>query len=288
MKSRFRIALTGQAPVPLVAGLTFAPAEVLAAVTPGCPDIGECLLEAARALALDFVFVPATAPWAEAVAAGRGDLGLVWVVDGPVWPVLSGTGDVSAAIASTAKPPPSLVADLDRETWRAISVLRRGLELQADAIAIADDLAGRDGMLFTPAFTSEHVLPRLSAIAKAAGKVPVLLHSDGDTGPLLPQLPRAGFVGVHTGGGVDRDRFEELFWEARRMGLFVVGGVATASLSRGSHAAVRAGTRAALLAQTGGLLVADDGGITTAEEMNAYATAVGAARGGGVKPVGAR
>jgi hypothetical protein len=269
-----------------VAGLTFAPVDALTSVVPECGGAGECLLSAAHTLDLDFVFVPSSAPWAEQVVKDRREIAVMWVVDGPLWPVLSsGPGTVSQALAVTAKDPSSLGARLDGETVRASETVRRGLALGVDAIVIAEDLAGRDGLLFTPDFVRREVIPRFATLASLAGDVPVLLHSDGDTGAILPLLHDARFAAVHTGGGVDRDRFEELFWEARRSGLAMVGGIQTPSLGRGGHAAVRIGTHAALLAQSGGLLVADDGGITTAAEIAAFAAAVGAARAGTGQPV---
>jgi hypothetical protein len=280
-KTRLQKALGGAVLSPFVAGLTFSSPEVLASVVPGCDGYDECLLEVAEALHLDFVFVNAAAPWAVALAQ-RATCGVMWVVDGPLWPVLDGAASVSAGLKRTVRDSASLAEDLDREVARATMRCQQGLELDVDAIVVAEDLAGNDGLLVTTEFADEMLVPRLAKLAVVArGRAPVLLHSDGDIRALLPALQAAGFSAVHAGGGLDREGFEQLFWEARRCGLAVVGGVQTRSLAGGTYAAVRAGTRAALLAQSGGLLISDDGGISTAEEIAAYASAVAAARGTG-------
>ncbi len=288
-KSRFGSALAGVQLTPPAAGLTFAPPDALAAFTPGCDGPSAYVTAAVRALALDFIFLAASAPWAADVASGRGEAAVAWVVDGPLWPVLtSAAGSVPEALAATVKHPSSLSAELDREVSRAASLIRAGLGLRVDAVVIAEDLAGRDGLLFTPGFAREEVLPRLATLVAAAEDVPVLLHSDGDIGAILPLLRLAGFAGVHGGGGVDRDGFERLFWQTRREDLVMIGGISTSALDRGVNAAVRAGTQAALLAQAGGLLIADDGGITTAQQLSAFGAALGAARANVVRHVGER
>jgi hypothetical protein len=228
---------------------------------------------------LDFVFVDATAPWAAEAFEKRGDLAVAWVVDGPLWPVLSESGSIAEALRRTLREPASLSAGLDHHTWRAAALTAKGVDLGADAVVIADDLGGSEGLLVTPEFAHDEVIPRLARVATAAGgRVPMLLHSDGDVRTILPALRSAGYAGLHS-GGLSREDFESLFWEARRHHLAVLGGIPAASLGRGRVAAIQAGTRMAMLAQAGGLLVADDGGITTAAEIDSYSSAVGAARG---------
>lgn len=278
-RARFERALAGSPPTPLVAGLTFAGADVLTAVVPGCASPAECLLETARSLALDFVFVGAADPWAEEVCEQRGETAVVWTVDGPLWPVLSSAGSVAEGLRLTLRDPASLAEQLDAEAARASWQVARGVTLKADAVVIADDVGGSSGLLVTPEFATHDLLPRLARIASAAlDRVPVLLHSDGDVRVLLPALRAAGFAGLHC-GGVSREDFESVFWEARRHHLTVLGGIPASVLGRGRVRAIQAGTRIALLAQAGGLIVADDGGITNADEIEAYAAAVGAARG---------
>jgi hypothetical protein len=282
--TRIAEALAGIPQTPPVAGLSFATPELLASVAPGC--VGErCFVDAAAALALDFVFAPAGAPWARPLARLTGGAGIFWVVDGPVWPVIS-RPDPAEGLKTTLRDPASLRPALEAETARAAEELRLGIALGCEVLVIAEDLAGSGGPLVDDAFAAAEVFPRLEALVSVAraARVPAVLHSDGDVRPLLPAIRHAGFTGIHCGGGLERDGFERLFWDARREGLAVVGGIATASLDVGSHAAVRAGTGAALLAHAGGLLVADDGGISTAGQVAAFATSLAAARGAAVPP----
>lgn len=278
--SRIAIALGGETSAPLVSGLTFAPPDAVARVAPGCDAVADCLVAACTALALDFIFVPASAPWAPDVVSRVDGCAVMWVVDGPLWPVLS-QRSLRDGLKATMKDPSSLVADLDRETERALSAVRAGLSLGVGAVVIAEDLAGRDGLLVTPEYARTEVFPRLSTLARTvvAGGGHAVLHSDGNIASLLPAIRTASFAAVHGGSGIGREGFESLFWAARRLNVAVIGGIGTPSLQRGPHAAVIAGTRIALLAQTGGLLIADDGGITTGDEMTAFAAALGAARG---------
>jgi hypothetical protein len=277
--SRIATALAGVPLSPPVAGLTFAHPSAFASVVPGCPDMRRCLIDAVAALGLDFAFAPAGTAWGRALAETTAGAGVFWVVDGPLTPLIA--SDLAAGLKVTVRDPGSLVAGLDGETVRASREMRVGASLAAEVFVVAEDLAGSGGLLVDPAFAAAHVFPRLASLAAVAAKAgrPAVLHSDGDIRMLLPAIRDAGFAGVHGGGGLDRDEFEGLYWDARRAGLAVVGGISTRSLGLGTHGAVRAGTGAGLLARAGGLLIADDGGITTPEEMAAFAAALAAARG---------
>jgi hypothetical protein len=107
--------------------------------------------------------------------------------------------------------------------------------------------------------------------------MPAILHSDGDIRPLLPAIARAGFAGVHAGGGLGFEAFDRLFWAARDAGLVVVGGLLTGELGNAARAEAL-GSTIGVLARAGGLLVADDGGITTEREVSGLVTALAAAR----------
>jgi hypothetical protein len=274
------LALRGKAATPLVAGLTFVAPELLPAIAPAHGTNARRIGEAAKALALDFVFVPAATPWAAELADTPRDFGVLWVVDGPLWPALLASGDAAEGLRATERDPASLRRTLDVEAERAAAQVARGVRYGVDGVVVADDLASAEGLLVSEGFALRELMPRLGGIvSKVPAPLPAFLHSDGDIRLLLPAIRAAGFHGIHAGGGLARDDFEELFWEARHLGLVVAGGIGTASLDRGAYAAVRAGTRAALLGQTGGLLIADDGGITTEDQVAAFASAVAAARG---------
>jgi hypothetical protein len=273
--------LSGKSSDRLLAGLTFVSPEVVSTVVPESTSAAACLLAATESLALDFVFVPAEAAWAPEFLAKRGECGAMWVVEGPLWPAMRSRGDVADGLRDTVRDPAAILREIDVETERAAWLARRGIELGADAVVIAEDLAGTAGLLVTKDFALRELMPRLSSIvARAVRGRPAILHSDGDIRSLLPQIARAGFFGVHAGGGLDRDSYEQLFWDVRSLGMLAVGGIQTEALGRGAYSAVKAGTRAAALAHGGGLLLADDGGITNEEQLVAFLAAVEAARGG--------
>jgi hypothetical protein len=161
-----------------------------------------------------------------------------------------------------------------------LSAIADGVAHKADAIVIADDLAGSSGPLASPEYLVANVLPRLAraaAATRAAGR-PAILHSDGDVTSMLRAVSRAGFSGIHL-AGVGDEALGRLFGQARAAGLVVLGGLGARSLAQGLVGGVRTGTRLAVLARTGPLLVADDGGITTTKEYAALLGAISAAKG---------
>lgn len=272
-------ALSGEAVVPPAHGVTFlAPGVVLGARDSEAPE--RDLARAYAETGLDFAFVMSWEPWAGRLVGLLHHAGIaaLWVVPGVLWPALEVVG-VGEGLRATAREPDSLAPELDSAAGAMRDAVALGVGLHADAMVIAEDLAGETGALVAPDFVSDHVLPRLSrGVATASrGDIPVLLHSDGDISVFLSGLRDAGFAGVHA-GGPDADAFGRLHARARRSGLAIVGGLPARGLAKGLPAAVLAGTSLAILAQSGGLLVADDGGITTPEEYSALLAAFAAMR----------
>ncbi len=67
------------------------------------------------------------------------------------------------------------------------------------AIALADDIAGKNGLLFSPRYFNDTVLPIYAEIAssiKAAGLY-AFIHSDGDMGKVIDLLIEAGYDCIH-------------------------------------------------------------------------------------------
>lgn len=279
---RFVTALSGEHVSPPAAGLSFAPASAIEAFA-GCGVSGaEALAETCSRLDLDFAFVTATEPWASRavhllLTDGRAP---VWVVDGPLWPVLKRHG-VMEGLRLTAGRPGQLSDDLDRETDRAVLQAEAGGRLGAAAVVLCDDLASSGGPLVAPDYAFEELIPRMGQVVFACSDagIPTLWHSDGDLRSLLPGAARAGFKGVHAGGGLGVERFEHVFWTARRHGLAVLGGLLSMQLAAGPVQAVSLGVSASLLAEARGLLLCDDGGIASPDEAAAFATALQSARG---------
>ena len=69
----------------------------------------------------------------------------------------------------------------------------------AEAVVVADDIAGTDRLLLSPRVLRRLVLPALrKAVARVRrGGVPVIYHSDGNIRPVLPDIAALGVDGLH-------------------------------------------------------------------------------------------
>jgi hypothetical protein len=272
-----RLTLQG---TPFPFGLTFLPTDVLGPVIGASHGPVPDLVEACDALSASFAFVPAGEAWAELAAAALADVGVapMWALSGPLWPVIETHGALEG-LRETLTRPEQIGSELDPRLDALVAEVARGAQAGARAIVLAEDLAGTDGPLVAPDFAIAELLPRYARAvdtARALG-LPAVFHSDGDIRLLLPAIARAGFVAVHTGGGLGVPAFDRLFWAAREAGLVVIGGLLTGELGNPARAEAL-GSMIGVLARAGGLFVADDGGITTEGEVAGLVKALAAAR----------
>jgi hypothetical protein len=272
-----RLSLHG-APFPF--GLTFLPEGVLSPVIGASHGPVPDLVEACDVLSASFAFVPVGELWAESAAAALADAGVapMWTLSGPLWPIIEARGPLEG-LRETLTRPEQIGSELDPRLDTLVAEVARGAQAGARAIVLAEDLAGTDGPLVAPDFAIAELLPRYARIVDAARALglPAVFHSDGDIRPLLPAIARAGFVAVHTGGGLGVSAFDRLFWAAREAGLAVIGGLLTGELGNPARAEAL-GSMIGVLARAGGLFVADDGGITGEREVAGLVTALAAAR----------
>jgi hypothetical protein len=275
------VALAGH-PGGFVCGLTWIPADVLVAIARGSGDAGsigpaEALATLATAAEADFAFVPAGETWSldavESLVAA--DISAVWTVSGVLGRVAQDIG-WTQALRLTVSQPGQLAGSLAEALNEAVIDARVGLAAGADALLVADDLAGATGPLVSPDFALDALLPCYHhiAIAVATEGIPSVFHSDGDVRALMPALARAGFSAVHL-AGIAEDGWNASYAAARSEGLAVLGGIEAMSVEHGVR---RVGERAGRFALADGLLVCDDGGITTAEEVVAVTAALDVAR----------
>lgn len=273
-----RAALSGE-DAGFVAGITWVPNEVLAALVAGTGATGpaESLETLVRALELDFAFVPAREPWAAEAVELLHDAGVaaVWAIDGVLGRVGESVG-WSEMLKMTVAEPSALAAALGETLHDALDDTRAGAHAKADAILIADDLAGATGSLVSPDFALDALVPCYRSIAVEAHghDLPALFHSDGDVRMLYSALARAGFSAVHV-AGLSAEAFAAAYAAVRTAEMSVLGGIEAAALA---HGARHLGEHAGLVSLGGGMLVCDDGGITSPEEVAALATALEAAR----------
>jgi len=276
---RFDSALSGAPVNPVVAGLTFVDPALLPGPGGLARSPAAALAHACAGLHLDFAFVPSWAPWALAAVSELRAAGVcvLWTVAGVFTPVLEGEG-AGAALRATERDPGRLTEALDRSAALAGSAIAVAIAAGADAVVVADDLAGADGPLVSPAFLDAEVFPRLALLAAQAADagLPAVLHCDGASEILYGSIREAGFAAVHGDCGGAR-RTAAALAAARRAGLALAGGIAASQLTDLARAAA-AGAAAATMATSGGLLVCDDGGVATAAECAALFAALGAAR----------
>lgn len=263
----------------LVSGISWVPEASLDALVAGTGARGpaESLEAVARALELDFAFVPAQESWAiDAVdALHAADAAVVWAVPGVLGRLAEKLGWAETIKASVAEPG-LLAGPIAQALHEVTEAARAGLSAGVDVLLVADELAGATGPLVSPDFALDALVPSYEHVAAeaAVNGVPAALHSDGDIRVLMPALRRAGLSAVHL-GGLGADALEASLVAARFAQLTVVGGIEVATLLEGAR---HAGERAARWASAGGFVLCDDGGFTRPEEVAAYATALEAAR----------
>jgi uroporphyrinogen decarboxylase len=93
------------------------------------------------------------------------------------------------------------------------------------AVLIAEDIAFKGGVLFSPEFLRNHLFGRLKNIVSRYQDrgIKVLFHSDGDLSAVLDDIVQAGFTGIHpveTMAGMDLKKIR-----ARYPRLVILGGV---------------------------------------------------------------
>jgi hypothetical protein len=273
------LALSGE-DAGFVSGLSWLPADLLGELAQhsGTSDTAETLAVTAASLDADLAFVEgASASARDAVhALHAADIAAVWCVEGVFGRVATELG-WAEALRMTAAEPGALAARLDGALHAALNTLRGAFEAEADAVLVADDLAGPVGPLMSPDFELDALVPcyhRL-AVESASGGLPALFHSDGEIRALMPALTRAGFSAVHL-AGLDADSFAAAVAAARRSRLVVLGGIRAAALPEGAR---EAGERAgAVAASPGTMIVCADGGVGTFGQLGSLGAALLEAR----------
>jgi uroporphyrinogen decarboxylase len=131
----------------------------------------------------------------------------VGYVDGPMERLIEAHGFVAAM--KSLKKEPSLLARLAAnvliEVEEAAQAARRG---GLAAMAIADDIAGNRGLLFSPDYFVDAVYPAYRDMARVIGEngLSPFFHSDGDIRKIIGSLIEAGYECIHPvdgGSGLD-------------------------------------------------------------------------------------
>lgn len=80
----------------------------------------------------------------------------------------------------------------------ATEMVSRALDDGCEGLIVGDDLAGQNGLLFDPVFLRKYYFPELRCWMRKNKimRSPVLFHSDGDLGEIIPDVHDAGFWGL--------------------------------------------------------------------------------------------
>jgi uroporphyrinogen decarboxylase len=133
---------------------------------------------------------------------------------------------------------------LERITEIQVTLARRFVAMGVDGGYFGDDYGAQKSLLFSPAVWRELIKPRLArmfAVFREAN-LPVILHSDGDIWPILPDLVEIGLTCLNPVQPevLDHDRLYREFGKH----LSFYGGISTQGvLPNGTPAAVTAATR---------------------------------------------
>jgi hypothetical protein len=114
---------------------------------------------------------------------------------------------------------PSLFSDISAELTKEIEIKASSAHANGfNAICLADDIAGKNGLLFSLPYFSNTVLPvysRIAAIIKAAGLY-AFIHSDGDMRKVIDLIAQAGYDCLHpidAQAGLDLPALQKEFGE---------------------------------------------------------------------------
>jgi uroporphyrinogen decarboxylase len=116
---------------------------------------------------------------------------------------------------------------LDHITEVQVRLAQRFLDLGVDGGYFGDDYGAQHSMLFSPRLWRRLIKPRLArmfAVYRNAG-LPVILHSDGDIRPILPDLVEIGVTALNP---VQPEVLDHA-WLSREFGasLSFYGGIST-------------------------------------------------------------
>ncbi len=156
---------------------------------------------------------------------------------------------------------------LERIAEIQLVLARRFLALGVDGGYFGDDYGGQNGPLFSPRLWRKLIQPRLArlfAVFREAGR-PVILHSDGDIAPILPDLVEIGLSALNP---VQPEVLDHV-WLQETFGhrLAFYGGISSQSvLPQGTPDQVRAAVyacRTSLAPEGTGLILAPSHRLTS-------------------------
>lgn len=261
-RSRFGAGLAGEG---VAYGITWLPQTFFQEIVGGvsADRHGRALSRFAVEAELDFCLVPSAAPWASSCVSSLHDAGIaaVWAVPGPLG-IVAGRLGWPETLRATVATPEAIAGDLTLALRSAADLARTSLDVGADAVLIADDIASSAGWLVSPDFVLSTVIPHIEELVReTAPGMPAFFHSDGDIRAAYGALAAAGFAGVHIAAGADSLSSAAA---ASQHGLRTMGGIVVAALD------APGGDREGETCSVGGIdLVCDDGGMASIDTVAA-------------------
>ena len=197
-----RAALNHEAVHPLPRGELFLAADFLDRFFGGETDYAARLAAAARSLKLSLVGVdlnggPAS-PFFDSDSGCLQGYFLAGYLNGPISRLVGRCGFLDAMLNLHKKS--GLFQEICEATVReADETARLAAGRGISAIALADDIAGTQGLFFSPACFAETLLPVYQHIAQSVKEngMAAFFHSDGDTRKIIGLLVGAGYTCIH-------------------------------------------------------------------------------------------
>lgn len=182
-------------------------------------------------------------------------------VPGVFWPVIEKYEFANTARLSR-KNPALYQSEIEEFAMRHAALARKLIRLGVDGIFILDDLAGEQGLIFSPVTMRNIVLPglrKMVAEIKKEHRVPVFLHSDGKLTEVLDDLIATGIDGIHGFGDLSLAELYKLK-QGKLSQVTVMGNISVKDLA-GQFDDAWFETLASLR-NHGGYIFASDGGAT--------------------------
>jgi uroporphyrinogen-III decarboxylase len=161
------------------------------------------LQQGAQSLGLSLVGVELNAEKSHPLLSGNAykelqEYFLAGYINGPISRLIEKYGFKKAMLST--RNDPSLFADVATELIKEIAEKAALARTNGfSAIVLADDIAGKNGLLFSLPYFADVVLPvysRIAAIIKAAGLY-AFIHSDGDMRKVIDLIAEAGYDCLH-------------------------------------------------------------------------------------------
>ena len=177
---------------------------------------------AAQSLGLSVIGVELNTEWSRSLLSEMrykelGQYFIVGCMNGPVSSLIENHGFFNAMLSM--KNNPSLFSDIATKLLRDTEKKARSAHVNGfRAIAIADDIAGNKGLLFSFHYFADVVLPvykQIAEIIKENGLF-TFFHSDGDIRKVIELLIEAGYDCIHpvdTQAGLNLYELKEQFGE---------------------------------------------------------------------------